>query len=166
MKAKTIISKVLMAFVLVSIGFAVGKEMAMRSMAQNGDSIQQAAISTSANPTDPTQNKVIVYYMHATFRCFTCNSIESMAKEVVENDFAEALADGRVEWRVVNFQENVALGRRYGVGTATVVVVKTEGEQEVEFKRLDEVWKHVNNPSAFKQYIDENIQTYLDGGQG
>jgi hypothetical protein len=166
MKAKTVIAKALMAFVLVSIGFAVGKEMTLRAMSQNNDGAQEAIVAASANPTDPMQDKVIVYYMHATFRCFTCNNIEAMAKEVVENDFADAMADGRVEWKAVNFQENVALGRRYGVGTATVVVVKIEGGREADFKRLDEVWTHVNNPPAFKRYIDENVQAFLDGGQG
>ena len=163
MKAKTLISKALTAFVLSSIGFAVGKEMTLRSMSQKGDSVQNAAAPALENSP---QDKVMVYYMHATFRCFTCNSIEAMAKEVVEKDFAEAIADGRLEWHVVNFQENPALGRRYGVGTATVVVVKIEDGQETEFKRLDEVWTHVNNPAVFKQYIDENIQAYLTGGRG
>lgn len=160
MTAKAIISRVLTAFVLISIGYAAGKEMALRTTAQNGGDTQQTVAAASS------EDKVIVYYMHATFRCFTCNSIEAMAKEVVENDFAEALAEGRVEWRAVNFNENVALARRYDVGAATVVLVKIQDGQEAEFKRLDEVWTHVSNPAAFKQYIDENIQAYLDGGQG
>lgn len=165
MKAKAIVSKLLMAFVLISIGYAAGKEMTLRSMAQNGGDREALVVASSIEQTDQSQDKVIVYYMHATFRCFTCNSIESMAKEVVENDFADALAEGRLEWQAVNFQENVALGRRYGVGTSTLVIVRIEDGQEVDFKRLDEVWTRVNDPAAFKHYIDDNIQAYLDGGR-
>ena len=164
MKAKMWIRRLLLAFVLVSIGFAAGKEMTLRSMAQNGSEAPPTIGATASQPTDQNQDKVVVYYMHATFRCFTCNSIESMAKEVVENDFADALADGRLEWQAVNFQANTALGRRYGVGTSTLVIVKVQDGQEVDFRRLDEVWTHVNDPAAFKRYIDKSIQAYLDGG--
>ena len=163
MNINTIISKALIAFVLISIGFAVGKEMTLRAMSQNDDGVQETVVAALS---EQHQDKIIVYYMHATFRCFTCNNIEAMAKAVVETDFAEALADGRVEWRTANFNENTALGRRYGVGTPTVVLVKIQHGQETDFNRLDGVWTHVNNPAAFKQYLDENIQTYLDGDQG
>lgn len=163
MKVKETISKVLMAFVLITIGFSVGKEMTLRKMAQN-DNTDDEVVSAVSEDTEQVKDKVVVYYMHATFRCFTCNSIESMAKEVVENDFSDAMADGRLEWRTVNFQENMALGRRYGVGTSTLVVVKIQDGKEVDFKRLDEVWTKVNDPAAFKSYVDETIQAYLNGG--
>lgn len=158
MKAKKITANLLMAFVLVSIGFIAGKETVLRSEITGAESPAQ----------DPAEqlsgDKVILYYMHATFRCFTCNSIESMAKEVVETDFAEALADGRLEWQVVNFQENTALGRQYGVGTSTLVISKIQDGKEVQFQRLDEVWQKISNPQAFKQYVDEMVKLYLDGG--
>lgn len=163
MKAKAFTGKILLAFVLITIGFAFGKEMTLRKIAQNDNSAEEVVTAISED-TEQVKDKVIVYYMHATFRCFTCNNIESMGKDVVENDFAESLEDGRLEWKVVNFQENMALGRRYNVGTSTLVVVKVEDGKEVDFKRLDEVWTKVNNPQDFKQYVSEMIQKYLDGG--
>ncbi len=165
MKAKEIVGKVLMAFVLVSIGFAVGKEMTFRAIAQNNGDPKQSVAAAGENTGEPAQDKVIVYYMHATFRCFSCNTIETMANAVVENDFADALADGRIEWRTVNFNENVAMAQRYGVSAPTVVLVKMRGDEHIDANRLDEVWTKNNNPEAFKQYIKENIDAYLDGGQ-
>lgn len=163
MKAKVIIGKLLMAFVLISIGFAAGKEVTLRAMAKN-DNADQVVTSPVSGQQKQSQDKVILYYMHASFRCFTCNSIESMAKEVVENDFAEELADGRLEWQSVNFQESISLGRRYGVGTSTLVIVKIVDGEEVEFQRMDEVWTKVTNPEEFKQYVDEMVRKYLEGG--
>ena len=166
MKIKEILSKVLMAVVLISIGFAAGKEMALRSTAQNAEAVSQAAmVDHSAEPSDAHEEKVLVYYMHATFRCFSCNNIEKMAKAVVENDFADALAEGQVEWQAVNFNENTVLAQRYGVGAATVVLVRRQGGQEIAFKRLDEVWTKLGDADAFKQYVKENIQSYLYGGR-
>ncbi len=162
MTTKTIITKLLMTFVLVSIGFAIGKEATLRKQAQNDHPAPETS-AAAAGQTEQVQEKVIVYYMHGTFRCVTCNSIETMAKEVIENDFADAMADGRLEWQVVNFQNNAALARRYGVGTSTLVIAKIADGKEVEFKRLDEVWTKINDPGAFKQYVDEMIQQFLDG---
>jgi len=162
MNAKEIIAKVLMTFVLISVGFAIGKEVTLRTMVEN-DSAAPETSAAAAGQAEQGQDKVIVYYMHGTFRCATCNSIETMAKEVVENDFAEALADGRLEWQVVNFQDNAALARHYGVGTSTLVIAKIEDGKETEFKRLDEVWTKINAPGAFKQYVDEMIEQFLDG---
>jgi hypothetical protein len=160
MTTKTIITKLLMTFVLVSIGFAIGKEVTFRKLAGQDHLTAQAA---AEGQLEQVQDKVIVYYMHGTFRCVTCNSIETMAKEVIENDFADAMADGRLEWQVVNFQNNAALARRYGVGTSTLVIAKIADGKEVEFKRLDEVWTKINDPGTFKQYVDEMIQQFLDG---
>jgi len=159
-KAKKITANLLLAFVLVSIGFIAGKETVLRSANPDAENPAQSPEEQAHLSGD----RVILYYMHATFRCFTCNNIESMAKEVVENDFAEALADGRLEWQTVNFQENMALGRRYGVGTSTLVISRMKDGKEVNFQRLDEVWQKVGNPQAFKQYVDEMVQLYLDGG--
>jgi len=160
MKVKKITANLLLAFVLVSIGFIAGKETVLRSATPDAENPAQSPEEQAYLSGD----RVILYYMHATFRCFTCNNIESMAKEVVENDFAEALADGRLEWQTVNFQENMALGRRYGVGTSTLVISRMKDGKEVNFQRLDEVWQKVGNPQAFKQYVDEMVQLYLDGG--
>jgi hypothetical protein len=74
------------------------------------------------------------------------------------------LADGRLEWHSVNFQENISLGRRYGVGTSTLVIVKIVDGKEVQFQRMDEVWTKVNNPEEFKRYVDEMVQKYLGEG--
>jgi len=160
MKAKEVMGKLLMSFVLVSIGFAAGKEMTRRAMAGAQSDAQQHVLAGAS----AQQDRVIVYYMHGSFRCLTCNSIETMAKAVVENDFAEALAAGQVEWQAVNFQENARLAQQYGVGSSTVVVAKIRGGQAVDFKRLDEVWTKVNDPPAFKRYIHESIRAYLEGG--
>jgi hypothetical protein len=156
---KNSIAKLLMAFVLISIGFIAGKESVLRSGIRGAEKLAQ----DPADPSTMEGDKVVLYYMHATFRCLTCNSIESMAKEVVETRFSEALADGRLEWQVVNFQENRAMGRHYGVGTSTLVISKIEAGKEVRFQKLDEVWQKVGNPEAFKQFVDDMVTLYLNG---
>ena len=74
--ARTTITRALVAFVLVSIGFAAGTHVA-----------RQAAPSPAPLIDGDTQapaSHVVVSYMHATFRCSTCNTIEQMTVKTTQ----------------------------------------------------------------------------------
>ena len=106
-------------------------------------------------------NKVVVYYLHTTFRCVTCNEIERMAKVLVETEFADELAAGRIEWREANFQQDESLAKRYEVVSSCVVVVNIQGGQEKGFQRLDDVWTRYEDPADFNAYVGAAIRKYL-----
>lgn len=166
MRTRAIITRLLLAFVLVSVGFAVGREVERRRQ----PSAPPPAIGAATQPaggaaeTAGPADKVIVYYMHTTFRCITCNSIEAQTDAVVRSAFAAEATSGRVERKTVNFQERDDLAKRYGVGTSTVVVVKMRGGREVAFKRLDEVWTKVADADAFARYVGDAIRGMMKGG--
>ncbi|MGE5610466.1 MAG: nitrophenyl compound nitroreductase subunit ArsF family protein [Bacillota bacterium] len=155
---KRIIKNLLLGFVLVSIGFALGKELTLRSMRTT-----QASGSSPIIAPAVAGDKVIVYYLHGTIRCVTCNKIEKMAHEIVQRDFASDLKAGRIEWRTANFQNDEALAQRYNVFSSTVVLVKLSQGHEVQFKKLSDVWIHVDNPPAFDAYITGEIGQFLGG---
>lgn len=157
MKVKKAVSRVLIGFVLVSIGFVVGKEVTLRSVRTGG---------ASPAATQPAgSNRVIVYYMHGTVRCVTCNRIEKMAAELVDSQFARARQDGRLVWREVNFQEDEQLAKRYDVASSCVVVVKVRDGREVDFRRVDEVWTLADKPEEFNACLTGAIRAYLGEGE-
>ena len=149
---KGIITKLLLIFVIFSIGFATGKEVAMRAGGGNA-TVEKQLID----------NGVVVYFMHARFRCVTCNSMQELTTEVLNTHFADRLAEGTIVLEEVNFQDNTTLGSRYNVASSTVVVSKIVDGEEVDFKRLDEVWTKIGNSEEFKEYIEESINYFLDG---
>lgn len=157
--AKTLTTRLLLAFVLFTLGFGVGKEVGRRQVAvAPPDGAAAGAGGSSAKVAET----VTVYYLHATFRCVTCNTIEAMAKEVVETQFAEALAAGRIEWYEGDFQLEEDLARRFGVVSSCVVVARRVGGRESEFQRLDEVWTLIDKPTEFREYIASAIRKYVD----
>ena len=156
--AKKLLAKALLVFVLISIGFAIGKEVTLRRV--------QANRGVEASGTQPAQqgDKVIVYYMHATIRCVTCNSIEAMAAKLIDTTFGDAKKAGKLVWKDVDFQENENLANRYDVVSSCIVVVHVRDGKEVAFKRLDDVWLLADKPQEFNEYVAKAIGEYVEGG--
>ncbi len=147
MKVRSLLRSVLLCFVLISIGYALGKETTLRRM-------------PSAEPDDG----VVVYYMYPAIRCIECNQIESVAHKVVHDEFAEALNAGRLHWKEVNISENEALAKRYNVATSVVVVVRRRDGADAGFQRLDEVWELAGKPAELAARIRSAIQAALAEG--
>jgi hypothetical protein len=152
-KLEKLLTQGLLAFVLISIGFALGKH-----------SITPALPAVEPSPSEGKH--VAVYYLHSTFRCVTCNTIEKMTRELLETSYRNETADDRIRWHEVDFQENEALAKKFKVLASCVVVAEVEDGEITAFKRLDEVWTLMKDPPAFDQYISDAIDSYLGESKG
>lgn len=148
--------RILLVFAIFTLGFGLGKEVGRRRAAADAETSESAPVDT---------DKVLVYYLHTSFRCATCNGIEKQARRVVQEDFAQESGAGNVEWRTANFQEREDLATRYGVASSTVVVVDIENGQEKDFKRLDEVWTLHDRQQAFADYVGGAIRHFLEDSE-
>jgi hypothetical protein len=151
MKFQAMARNILLAFALLSLGFFAGKEHTLRSV-RPGQAVVPAA----------GEDKVIVYYLHGTIRCITCNRIEKQARETIQRQFADELQAGTLEWRAVNFQEDDDLARRYDVTSSSIVLVRLAQGRETAIRRLDGVWKLVDQPPAFSIYIAGEVGALLE----
>ena len=59
-----------------------------------------AAVSFAADK--PLETKVYAYYFHGNIRCYTCHTMEKYSREAIETRFKDALASGKLEFKVVN----------------------------------------------------------------
>ncbi len=144
-----IIKKLLLSFVLVSIGFALGKYSVPGP---------QAVL-----PSGPAET-VNVYYMHATFRCVTCNTIEKMTKQLLESKYKKQMLGGSIMFAEVDFQKNEQLARQFGVISSCVVVARIKDGKVTVFERLDKVWELLGNSDEFNAYISFAIDKLLIPG--
>ncbi len=152
------LSRLLIAFVLISIGFALGKELTLRRVRP------QPGGPVSAGARNVRGEQVVVYYLHTTIRCVTCNQMEKLARELVNSRFADAIQSGRLAWQEVDFQQNEDLARRFDVSSSCVVVAKVRNREIVDFRRLEEVWTLADKPEQFNEYIAKAIAACLEGG--
>lgn len=153
-RLRPILKNLLLTFVLISIGFVLGKH----SVRQTG---LPPGMAPSPAQAEKARQTVTVFYMHATIRCVTCNTIEKMTRDLLESQFSTELAEGILVWRDVDFQKNEALAGQFAVVSSCVVVARMEGNTVADFKRLDEVWTLMDDPPAFNTYIADAIQFLL-----
>ena len=146
-----IVKNLLLIFVLVSIGFAFGKYSVTKSQPVSPLVVQ-------------TAETVNVYYMHATFRCVTCNTIEKMTKQLLEAEYKKQIQEKVVLFADVNFQENEPVAKQFGVMSSCVVVARTKDGKTIGFERLDKVWELMSKPDEFNTYVCSAINKQLTAG--
>jgi hypothetical protein len=154
MKLKKVIGKLLMAFLLISIGVAIGKEIAAHNA------------PTAAPPVvEPGKDKVVVYYMH-TIPCVACIFIETTTKNLVNNEYADAVKDGTMEFISLNYlePENTALAEKYNVGENMVIAVRYEDGRETSHVRLDKVMELASDADELAEYLRKGISSAVKGG--
>ena len=171
MKAKTIITVALLAFVVASVVYLVIKESGgISSLPARPDTNEQTT-TTEQEPQIPgasekktTNRKVVAYYFHGNMRCATCRSIEAYAKEAIQAGFPKALKDGRLEFRVVNVDEpdNEHFVQDYQLVTRSVVIAEFQGGKQKQWKNLEQVWQLVRDKQAFLTYIQDETRNYLE----
>lgn len=153
---KQFLTRALLIFVIFSVGFAFGKHSEkMRSGKNSG--INQASEHEMTGET-----RVRLYYLHAMFRCITCNSIQEKAVKLTESEFSSDLAAKRLEWVEVNFQEDRAIAEKFDVFASGIVVAVVRADKVVSFERLDEVWNLLENDEKFNAYLRVAIKNALE----
>ena len=151
-KTKNLINAVLLAFVIASAAYLVAEQIHSKSQPaatetstpQSPQSVVMPATTQSDQPPisstpqapqmvselQPQEkiadSKVIIYYFYGNARCPTCRKFEAYTKQALDEAFAEKIANGRVEWRMVNVEnsKNRHFINDYQLYTKTIVIAE------------------------------------------
>ena len=174
MKAKSIATVVLLAFVGVSVAYLIIQESRSKPAVQSESG--QVAVArresktpgdvgqTSAEPDQQTSHKLIAYYFHRTQRCRTCLTIEAYAEEALKDAFPEALATGELEWHAINVEEpaNEHFVEDYQLSFSALVLVDMQKGEQREWRNLERVWELVGDELEFKAYVEAEALAFLE----
>ncbi len=186
MKLKQVFAIVLIAFVISSLAYMVGREQKTESpQSKTSDNLViapqeqpvvedepataiQSGQNYSANikPENAKQGaQLIVYYFHGDMRCPTCHKLETYAKEALDTYFANELASKDIVWKVVNVDkpENRHFIQDYKLVTKSVVLSEIEDDKEIEWKNIDQIWQKVGDKDSYLQYMRQSILNFLKG---
>ena len=152
-KLISITKHILLGFVLITIGFAIGKEVTSQRMQKNEPDTINAGTGT---------DQVIVAYAHASIRCVSCNTIEKLIHETLSEQFAHELAKKRIILTDVNFQKDTAFAKKYEIVANCVVLRQIKDGKETAHKQLYKIWDLYEDAPAFKKYLSDEIRASLN----
>lgn len=130
----------------------------------DADNDGQAKSRTTEAKADVKENGVVdVYLFHGSYRCPSCNKMEELTLETIDESFAEQKKNGTVKFRHVNVEEdgNKHFVQDYNIRAISIILSNKSGGEEQEWKNLDKVWMLLRNEEKFKNYIAEEIKAYL-----
>jgi len=112
---------------------------------------------------ETVKGKVIAYYFHGTFRCPTCHKLEQYSKETIETNFKDALASGKLEFKVVNVENkgNEHFNKDYQLYTKSLILSLIKDGKETKWINLDKIWEYVGNKERFIDYVKSGIADFL-----
>ena len=153
MNIKTIVTVMLILFVVVSVGYM------LVTGGSSGDSSSQTAGMDGRTPP----HQVIAYYFHGTMRCKTCLQIEASAKETIELSFPEELKDGRLVWKSVDFDEpaNEHFATDYQLSASSLVLVEFQDGKQTRWRNMEQIWDLVWEKELYANYVRDGVSQYL-----
>jgi DNA-binding XRE family transcriptional regulator len=74
-----------------------------------------------------------VYYFHNTRRCATCNAVEQVTRETLEEGYPEQMKSGVISFQSLNIEEGEteALAKKLGVSGQTLLIVKGDKKTDL-----------------------------------
>lgn len=111
------------------------------------------------------ENGVEVLYFHGKQRCITCNAIERLTREVIEENFAEELKNGTIVFHVIDISqpENEAIADNYEVAFSSLFVTKWINGVSIKTNMTDFAFSYAKNqPEAFKKGLKEKLDEVLN----
>jgi hypothetical protein len=164
MKPRTILTTALLAFVALTIAVMVAKELS-RALARSDS--ETGAGQTRTPAPEEAAAKVVVYVFHRTVRCPTCLKVEEYTQEVLQTSFADRVADGSIECRVVDYEQpkNEHFREDFDLLGASVVVVRMRDGKTEKWDNLMEAVRMLRDKAIFMTMVDKSVQEMLDAAQ-
>ena len=101
-------------------------------------------------------------YFHNTLRCHTCKTIEETAKAVLEAEFSEEFAVGRMRWSAVNMERQPHYVEEYDLVKPTLILVRSVGGEQTDWVALDETWTLIRSELRFADYVENETRGFLE----
>ncbi len=124
-----------------------------------------AKTTTQTSENETMENGVEVLYFHGKQRCVTCNAIERLTHEVIEENFAKELKNGTIVFHVIDISqpENEAIADKYEVAFSSLFVTKWINGVSIKTNMTDFAFSYAKNqPEAFKKGLKEELDEVLN----
>lgn len=159
---KWVIQSMLLILVFAAVGYWAWGQIANPAPAK-APIVAKPISATTPQQQEHTDTVVVVTYFTTDVRCASCRKIEELTRETLKERFAPELAAGTVRFQTLNLdqKEYKHYASDYELAFKTVVISRERSGQLIEWEKCDEVWSHLNNPEAFKAYLEASVRSHL-----
>jgi hypothetical protein len=164
-RLKTIFGAALLLFGMVSL-LVAGLDV-VKDIRKMGDIVPIEATPCSAS--SERGNRLFVYVLHGNAYCPTCEEIKRLTLQVVTGDYASRLGKGELLFRDVNVEErdNECFIETFQIFTTSLVLARYDASGDLaEWKNLSAVWDLASDPAAFRAYLQDELDSMLQRGNG
>lgn len=105
-----------------------------------------------------------VLYFHGKQRCLTCNAIETLTKEVIEQEFAQEYEKGIIMFKSIDIstEEGKTLADKYQIAWSSLLVNKHQEQQELVNNMTNFGFAYAKSaPNKFKEGIKKKLNELL-----
>jgi len=154
-KQKSVIRWILLGFVCVSLVFAILK------LTENLSSSEHYSLYKQLSVTE--DHAIVILLFHNRVRCTMCMNMEQHIQTLMSDEYADLVKNKQIQFFLMdmNKPENKYLIERFGLYTASVVIVKMKDKEEGGTIILDDIWKHHENDFEFKQLVAKELEILL-----
>lgn len=114
-------------------------------------------------PSPPPFQRVDLHYFHPTIRCVSCLKFETLAAEVAQDTFPDAIAERRLSWQAHDFElpENAALVDSFAIEGSTLMIAESLGGAPGRWGAVDHAWHLLDSPDSLRAHVAAVIHNYL-----
>lgn len=165
---KPVVTYALLAFVAVSVLYAVVQELRRLPSATASEAPVPAVApggTSMAELANTKRSPAVFYatYYHGNVRCPTCRKIEAYSKEAIETRFASEIKAGSVVFRMLNYDEqgNEHYKKDYGLEAQSLIVSEVKAGKELRWANLPQVWDLTYDKEKFIQYVASEFKAFI-----
>jgi len=119
--------------------------------------------SPTLEPTPSGEDYVELVYFHRTQRCHSCRYAGDMTQQTVETYFADALADGRLVFKILDVQDpaNAEAVEKYGpYGSSLFIDTVKDGHDNI--RAITAIWYNIDNDEKFVAAVKVEVAAALE----
>jgi hypothetical protein len=140
---------------------AIAEEL--QALRKQGSLVSSPATATRSEPAD---DRLAIYFFHATQRCASCEAVESTMEGLLRTDFASPYNRGEISWKLLDYEKpsGARLAGRFKVAGLAVILARVKDNQlQVGWKNLANVMALTGDKLALAAYLRGEIQQMLAG---
>ncbi len=107
--------------------------------------------------------RIEIIDFHGARRCFSCQTIERLARETLEENFQKEMESGKITFQLINIEKpkNREIVQKFQARGSSLFVNVIENRKD-NISEDTNVWRLVNDEQAYKSYFKKMVEELLN----